>query len=147
MASASALSGGLAIATAPCGTPDVLLEAALTRSAGVVGLCARYQASTDYLIAYHNGTNAKLDKVVAGITTNLVSAAATYSASAVMRLILSGTEARLFYNDLAVGGLVTVPSSTQTEHGLYTTDTGNTFDNAVAWARGTEGQYESLNGF
>ena len=85
-ANASALSGGKALATVPATlTPDLLIAAALTRSAGVVGLVVRYTDTSNYVVAYHDGTNAKLDQVVAGVTTNKISAAATYSASAILR--------------------------------------------------------------
>lgn len=143
-ASASALTGGLALATVDVGTADVLLDATVTRAAGVVGLVARYQSATDYLIAYHDGTNCKLDKVVGGVTTNLISAAVAIGAGG-LRLILSGTSAWLFLNGAAVGSVATVPASSFTAHGLYTTDTGATFDNATIWPRGTGGEYAGLD--
>lgn len=143
--SCSALSGGLGLNYLATSSADVLMDAVCTRSAGVTGIVARYADAQNYLIAYHDGTNAKLDKVEGGSTTNLVSGAATYSASAVMRLVLSGTTARLFYNNAAVGTVATVPSSTAKNHGLYTTDTGATFDNLVIWARGTGNEYAFLD--
>lgn len=147
-ASASALASGKAQRTLPSASADVLAEVAVTRSAGVGGLVLRYQDASNYLIAYHDGTNAKLDKVVAGVTTNVISAAATYSAGAILRVIAAGTAIRLYYNGAAVGTVQTVADmATATTHGLHTTDTGNTFDNFVIWARGTEGQYAALNGF
>jgi len=143
--SCSALSGGLGFSYLPCQSSNVIIDAKVTRSAGVAGIVARYASATDYLIAYHDGTNAKLDKVVSGVTTNLVSAAATYSAGAVLRLILDGTNARLFYNNAAVGTVATTPAAGSLNHGLYTTDTGNTFDDLIIWARGNEGQYNGLD--
>lgn len=142
-AAASALAGGLALATVSTPTADILLDATCTRSAGVVGIVARYQASTDYLIAYHDGTNCKLDKVVAGVTTNLISAAVAIGAGA-LRLILSGTSAWLFLNGTAVGSVAAVPSSVLAAHGLYTTDTGATFDNFQVFARGTSNEFTLL---
>ncbi len=147
-AQASALASSKAFRTLPTASPDVIADVAVTRSAGVGGLVLRYQDASNYLIAYHDGTNAKLDKVVAGVTTNVISAAATYSAGAILRVIMAGTAIRLYYNGAAVGTVQTVTDmAAATTHGLYTTDTGNTFDNFVAWARGTEGQYAALNGF
>lgn len=143
--SCSALSGSVGFSYLAATSADVIIDAVCTRSAGVTGIVARYADANNYLIAYHDGTNAKLDKVDAGVTTNLVSGAATYSATAVLRLILDGTTARLFYNNTAVGSVATTPSSTSLNHGLYTTDTGATFDNLVIWARGTGNEYSTLD--
>lgn len=144
--SCSALSGGLGFSYLACPSSNVLLSAVCTRSAGVTGLVARYADSSNYLIAYLDGTNAKLDKVVAGVTTNLISAGVTYGAAFVLRLKLDGTEARLWYNAIAVGGLVTVPAAGSLNHGVYTSDTGATFDNLQVWARGnSETQYSGLD--
>lgn len=144
-AQCSALAGGLGFATLNGYSPDVLLECAFTRSAGQGGLVARYQDADNYLIAYHDGTNAKLDKVVAGVNTNLLSAAATYGAGNILRLHLRGTAAELYYNAARIGSGATAPSSTYGTHGLYTTNVGNTLDNFVCWPAGTEGQHNKLD--
>lgn len=141
----SALSGGLGFSYLACSSTDVLIDATCTRTAGVTGIVARYADASNYLIAYHDGTNCKLDKVVAGVTTNLISAAATYSATAVLRLVLDGTAARLFYNNAAVGAVATTPAAGSLNHGLYTTDINATFDNFIVWARGTSGEYSGLD--
>lgn len=140
----SVLSGGLGFSYLPTSSSNVIIEAVCTRSAGVTGLVARYEDAGNYLIAYHDGTNAKLDKVVAGTTTNLLSAAVAYAAAAVMILHLDGTSARLFYNNAAVGTVATTPAAGSLNHGVYTTDTGATFDNLVVLAKGNEGQHEDL---
>ena len=141
----SALSGGVGFSYLACSSTDVLIDATCTRTAGVTGIVARYADANNYLIAYHDGTNCKLDKVVAGVTTNLISAAATYSATAVLRLVLDGTAARLFYNNAAVGTVATTPTAGSLNHGLYTTDVNATFDNFIVWARGTGGEYSGLD--
>lgn len=148
-ANASALSGGKALATVPATlTPDLLIAAALTRSAGVVGLVVRYTDTSNYVVAYHDGTNAKLDQVVAGVTTNKISAAATYSASAILRAQVDGQNAQLWYNTTRVGTTSSLDSSlVGTNVGIYTTDTGNTFDNFNVYARGTSNEYSYLNSF
>jgi hypothetical protein len=143
--SCSALSGGLGFSYLATSSSNVILEAVCTRSAGVTGLVARYADDQNYLIAYHDGTNAKLDKVVAGTTTSLISAAAAYSATAVMSLHLDGTSARLFYNNAAVGTAATTPAAGALNHGVYTNDINATFDNLVIWPRGTEGQHTALD--
>ena len=145
--SCSALSGGLGFRYLPTSSPDVILSCDLTRTAGVGGIVARYVDAQNYLIAYHDGTNLKLDQVVAGTTTNLFSIARTYAAGGFIRLTLRGTTAIVGYNGVAsISAGVTVPASTSVNHGLYTTDTGNTFDNFQVWPTGTEGQYEGISG-
>ena len=145
--SCSALSGGLGFSYLSCTSGDVLIDVNVTRSAGNAGGVARYVDANNYLIFYIEGTNAVCAKVVAGVQTTLRTGAVTYSAGAMLRLVLeSATSARLFYNDLAVvGAKFTVPSSTSGNHGLYTTDTGNTFDNLVIRAHGTNNEYSGLD--
>ena len=139
------LSGGNGFATVNSLCADAIIDVAVTRAGGVAGIVARWQDTSNYLIAYHDGTNAKLDKVVAGVTTNLISAAATYSAGAVLRLIIDGTNGLLYYNNVKVAlGVVTVPASTYTLHGLYSTNTSNTFDNLTIWPRGTNNEHRWL---
>lgn len=146
-AACAVLGGGLGIATVLCGSIDVMIEAVCTRTGGNAGIVARYADSDNYLIAYHDGTNAHLDKVVGGSTTSLINAAAAYSASARTILSLSGTGVRLYYNDALIGAQQTVSDAglqTGTSHGIYTTDTGATFDSFVVWSKGNGGEYENL---
>jgi len=142
--SCSALSGGLGFSYLPCSSSNIIIEAVCTRSAGVTGLVARYADASNYLISYLDGANAKLDRVVAGVTTNLISAAVVYGATKVLSLHLDGTSARLFYGNAAVGSVATTPAAGSLNHGLYTTDVNATFDNLVIWARGNEGQYNDM---
>lgn len=142
--SCSALSGGLGFRYLATSSPDVIVDSATTRAGGVIGVVARYEDANNYIIAYHDGTNLKIDKVVAGVTTNLSSQARTYAAGASVRLTVRGTSAVAQYNTLT-SVVVTVPASTSVNHGLYTTDTGNTFDNFQVWPTGAEGQYEPMD--
>jgi hypothetical protein len=149
-ATCSAVDGTAAvgIATAPSAKTDVQVEAVCTRTAGVTGIVVRYADASNYVIAYHDGTNIKMDKVVGGVTTNLISAAVTYAATA--RIIVSalGTKFRLYYGDSQRGAEQTVSDTglqTGTAHGLYTTDTGATFDNFVVFAKGSGGEYAALD--
>lgn len=138
------LSGGVGIATVNLGTANVHVIAAVTRSAGNAGIVLRYVDSANYVYAYHDGTNAAMVKVVAGTPTTLVTAAAAYSDSANLVAMCDGTEFRLWYNNAHIGTGTDPALPGGTRIGLYTTDTGNTFDDFNAWARGTEGQYSIL---
>lgn len=144
-AACSALSGGVGIATVNLSTANVHVIAAVTRSAGNAGIVLRYVDSSNYIHAYHDGTNAVMVKVVAGTPTTLVTAAAAYSDSADLVAMCDGTEFRLWYNNAHIGTGTDPALPGGTRIGLYTTDTGNTFDNFNAWARGTEGQYAFLS--
>jgi len=143
--SCSALSGGLGFRYLPTSSPDVIVSCVATRTAGVIGVVARYVDANNYIIAYHDGTNFKVDKVVAGVTTNLSTNVRAYAAGANIRLTIRGTSAVGQYN-FAASSAVTVPASTSVNHGLYTTDTGNTFDNLQYWPTGSEGQLEGISG-
>lgn len=144
--SASALSGGNAICAIDSGTNNSLITLEVTRSAGNAGGVARYSDSANHLLFYLDGTNAKLDQVVSGTTTNLISSVATYSAEAELRLVLeSNSKARLYYNDLYVGKTTLINASlTSTLVGIYTTDTGNAFDNFYIYVRGTGSEYSDI---
>jgi hypothetical protein len=149
-AAASALSGGIAIATVDTGTADVIATVKVTRSAGNAGLVVRYADSSNYVYALHNGTNAQLIKVVAGTPTTLINSAATYSAGAELRVTCDVKKFRLHYNNSAVGAEQTIGDASLasgTKKGLYTTSTSNTFDDFTVYARGTGGEYSALDAF
>lgn len=134
------------IATVDTGTVNVIVEAALTRSAGNVGIVLRYADADNYIYAHFDGTNAQLVKVVAGTPTAAIVAAVTYGDG--KRLIVSAdlTKFRMYYGDLLVGTEQTIADAslqTGTAHGIYTSDASNSLDNFVVWARGTGGEYES----
>jgi len=150
VASASALSGGVAMALVDTGKADVIATAKVTRNAGNAGVVVRYVDANNLVGARHTGTNAQLFKIVAGVSTTVVDAAATYVAGAEIRVICEGTAFRLFYNDAAVGSVATIGDAALqagTKQGLRTTDTANTFDNFVVRARGTGGEYAALDAF
>lgn len=143
-AAASALSGGIAIATAAPTTADQFVSVDIVRSAGDVGLVLRYTDANNYIRAIHNGTNVQLIKKVAGSDTTVVNAAATYSSGA--RLVVSsiGTAFRVYYNNALVGSGTISDSALQSGvSGIYTSNTGNTLDNFTAYASGTGGEYDS----
>jgi len=135
---AATLVGGIAIATAPTGQADVLHSAEVTRSAGDVGIVVRYVDADNYIYAIHDGTNAQLIKRVATAETTLINAAAAYAAGAMLQVITDGTSVDLFYNNKKIGTTQTIADGalqTSTAHGLYTDNTGNTFDDAVCYKR------------
>ncbi len=130
-------------------TADVLATVAVTLTAGTqAGLVVNLDSAgtpANFVIAYHDGTNCKLEKCVAGVYTTVITAAATYSAGAELRVIKDGTAYRLYYNNALVGtgtisdaGIVSNLS-----HGLFSTYSANTLDNLTIYARGTAGEYDA----
>lgn len=145
-AAATALAGGVAIATIAVPSKDNFIEAALTRAGGLAGVVGRYTDASNYIYAYHDGTNAGIKQRLAGVETDLIAAtAATYAANAVIRLVMDGNSAMLFYNGARVGATGTINAGLSgAVDGLYTTDTGNTFDLVTSWARGNTGTEYSM---
>lgn len=145
VASASALSGGLAIVTVPTTANDGFVSAVCVRSGGNVGVVARWTDANNYLRAYHNGTNCILEQMLAGTPTTLITGAVAYTNGGVVRVLVDGTYARLWYNDAHVGTTDSVDAGlTAPVVGLYTTNTGNTFDNLTFFPRGNDGEYDSI---
>ncbi len=93
---------------------------------------------------YHDGTSVKVDEAVAGVYTNKQSTAVTYVAGATLRAVRDGTKLRVYYNNALVGAELTMTANTNTKHGLFSTYSGNTFDNFTLWARGTGGEYTDI---
>lgn len=150
VAAASALSGGVAVATVDTGKADTIVTVKVTRSAGVAGALVAYVDASNLIRLVHNGTNAQLIKRVAGVDTNVISVAATYAAGAEIRASREGTAYRLYYNNAAVGSQQTISDAVFTgitQQGLYTTDVANTLDDFTIYARGTGGEYAALDNF
>jgi hypothetical protein len=140
-AACSALAGSVGIATVPCGTTNIMAEVVATRAGGTSGLCLRYTDANNYIKAVHNGTNLQVIEVVAGTPNTLINAAATYGAAFRMLISMNGNKVRAYYNEAAVGAEVTTAVTTGNAHGLFTDDTGATFDNFVVFAKGNGGEY------
>ncbi|MEO0249113.1 MAG: hypothetical protein ABIN58_06125 [candidate division WOR-3 bacterium] len=146
-AMATALSGGVAVATVSTSKSDVLVSGALTKATAASGLSMRYQDSSNYWRAYHDGTNCVLQKVVDGTPTTVISAAKTYSSGAAIVARAIGSQWYLFYNDSYVGSATDSALSSATEHGLYFADTDSTADNISVFAAGSGGEYAALENF
>lgn len=147
VANTSALSGGIAIATLDCGKADVVISVKMTWLAGTGGVIVRYVDANNYILLRHTGTNLQLVKVIASVATTVLDSAATYSAGARIILTAEATKFRCFYNELAVSTEQTISDAavqSATLVGLRSSDTTNTFDDFVVYARGTGGEYSVL---
>jgi hypothetical protein len=102
--------------------------------AGVVMNLDSASSPANFVIAYHDGTNAHLEKAVAGVYTSLIDTAVAYSAGATIKIVKIGTTYQLFYNGSQVGADQTITDAgiiSNTLHGLFSTYSGNTLDNFV----------------
>ena len=101
----------------------------------------------NFVIAYHDGTNAKLDKYVDGTYTNVISGAATYGAGRILRVVKDGTSYTLYYNEAQIGSTSTISDGGvwhNTKHGLFSTYSGNQLDNFLLMPRGSNDEYADL---
>jgi hypothetical protein len=107
---------------------DVIAQAELTIAENKkLGLVLRYTDSSNYILSYHNGTSVKLDKVVAGTTTNLLSETTTYVAGAILKVVCDGVKFRVYYNGTVVGSEVFIHNlATATKFGIYAEAQGGT---------------------
>lgn len=153
----SALDGGTStgiLTTVIASTPHVIFSVQLTRSGGSMGMIVRYADANNYIYTTFDGTNIALSKVVAGVDSVVLAATAvTYVAGTRLVIIADCQYIKVIYNEIPVGAAVINDNintildatlQTGTGVGLYTTNTGNTFDNALVYAIGIEGQYDSL---
>jgi len=144
----SFLDGSRSIAAIDCKSNDVIITGELTRSAGAIGITARYTDTLNYLFVYHSGGNVILTERIAGVQNNLLIVGAVYGAGKEMRLILDGQNARVYYDDVLIGAAVindNLPVSAK--HGVYSGSINNNVDNFTVYARGTNGEYELLESF
>ena len=148
-ASSTVLSGGTSSFTyAACGSADVIATVKFTRAGGDGGLLLRYADGNNFITCRHDGTNVLLIKKVANVNTTVQTTVVTYAAGAELRVIATGSAFRVYYNNALVGTEQTIADAalqTPANHGLYTTNVGNTFDDLVIYARGTGGEYAALD--
>jgi hypothetical protein len=139
--------GGVGVVTVDTGKTDEVAICETTRAGGNVGVVVRYVDSNNYIYAYHDGANAGLVKRVGGVETTVVGPAVmAYAAGALMQISCDGTGFWLYYDEDYVGNVVIADAALQTgtAHGVYTTNTGNSFDNWRTFARGNGGEYADL---
>ncbi|HBD01903.1 MAG: hypothetical protein UX38_C0006G0042 [Microgenomates group bacterium GW2011_GWC1_46_16] len=127
---------------------DVIADANVTLTAGTqAGLVLNLDSTSspaNFIIIYHDGTSVKVDEAVAGVYTNKQTTTVTYSAGATLRVIREGTKLRVYYNNALVGAELTMTANTNIKHGLFSTYSGNSFDNFSLFPRGTGGEYEEI---
>jgi len=123
---------------------NVIADVDVTLTSGNnAGLVLNLDSATtplNFVVAYHDGTNVKLEKSVGGTYTSLINTAVTYSAGATLRVIKDGTKYTVYYNGSPVGSTQTISDAgiiSNTRHGVFSTFASNSFDNFTLWPRGS----------
>lgn len=116
-------------------------------SGGVISLDSASNPQ-NYVLFYHDGTNAHLEKYVAGARTSLINTAATYNAGAPIQVVKFGTSYILYYNNAIVSTQQTVSDAgiiSNTLDGIYSTASSNTCSNFVTRPLGSNNEYSGLD--
>lgn len=99
--------------------------------AGVVSLLDSASNPQNFLLAYHDGTNVRLEKCVSGVYTNLITSAVAFTSLAQIEIRRpSGNTFQLWYNGVQRGVDQTVSDAgiiSNTIYGLFSTFSGNLF--------------------
>lgn len=138
-ARAATLTNGTAIATVEDIAPDQIILCKTTQSSGRVGIIIRYVDANNYIAAYYDGTNAKLEKVINGNATQVgVSITSNSKIDVMLKVLIKDTEIMMYYGDygMSTTGLYTIDDlifSLATKFGVYSTSTENTIKNFVAY--------------
>lgn len=152
VASCTALDGGasIGIATATLTTADVLYSCVLGYSAGAGGVIVRYTDAANYVYAINDGTNVKLFEVTTASAypgTQRGTAVKAPAAGARLIVDVSGAASRVYYNEVLIFTYASIADTTGKTIGLITNNIGNTFNDAVAYTKGTGGEYSILDRF
>jgi hypothetical protein len=124
------------IATVDVGAKDTYCSVRMTRNAGFCGFALRYKDADNYVTAYLQSDSVKIDKKIDGTTTNVSKKPRTFVAGA--QLIARWTDNKLWliYNDTLADTTSLITDAAivgETDFGLYSTDSGNTFDDFYAF--------------
>lgn len=132
---ASVISGGRAIATVDVSEADALVSALLTKGTTGCGIVLRYTDTSNYIYAWHDGTNAYLVKRVAGVETTSITSAKAYLAGKNILCIGNGSDFWLHYNDNFCNQATISDAGVQsgTKVGIIFFDTDSTIDNFYAY--------------
>lgn len=136
-ASVKAITLASMLGSTQTGPTDYTAQVPVTLTAGTqCGLALNINvpsAPTSMLVAYHDGTNAKLDQLLNGTWTSVISAAATYGAGRVLKVVKNSTSVSLYYNAVQIGTTSTINTAfnAYTSHALFSSYASNSFG---AWS-------------
>lgn len=123
-------------------TADVMVSAEIhAYSTGTqAGLAINIDSTSNpqnLVLVIMSGTNIIVSKCVSGIWTTLATTAFTYVAGKKLVVHKLGTKYRVYYNDVLIGAEQTISDAgiiSNTNHGTFSTDIANEFDNFLVYA-------------
>lgn len=129
------------LAFVEAGTQNVTLGVKVTRGLySVAGLLVSYKDTANMVVAVVNGWDVcRLDKCVGGTWSTVITGAITYVAGATIRVEKDGNNYSLYYNGTQVGSTTEITDAalvSNTKHGLFSTYSGNTFDDFYIYPYG-----------
>ena len=139
---------GIGIATATLNTADVLYSCVLGYSAGSGGVIVRYTDAANYVYVINDGTNVKLFEVTTAVPypgTQRGTGIKAPAAGARLIVDVSGAASRVYYNEALIFAYASIADTTGKTIGLITSNVNNTFNDAVAYAKGTGNEYSILD--
>jgi hypothetical protein len=117
---------------AGAGVVDVSVSAAVIVPAADIGgviVCANAGTNpASYIAGYTNSNNIYLVKYVAGTVTQLIAEAIAYVDSKIVKVVKTGTDVALYYDDVQIGATQTVADAeivSNTYHGMIATRTAS----------------------
>lgn len=134
-------------------TADVMVDVNCTlvsatdgKQLGLVTNLDSANAPLNFRQAYLDGkANCIVVDWAAGVPTVKQTTAITYSASATLRVVSSGTTFTVFYNNALVGAAQTMAGNTNKIVAMFNTSPLNSLDNFQVFGVGTSGEYAGLN--
>lgn len=125
---------------------EIAVDPAGTQAGLAIGWDSQSSPANGILV-YHDGTNVKIDKNVAGTWTAVQSTATTFSANAKLVCVRDGSAVTAYYNNALIGSAQTISDAAilaGTRHGAFCTNATPTMDNVLIFPR-TGGNYPDLN--
>jgi len=146
---ATATSGGIALATCETSGANIVATAKVQRITTGSALLLRYVDTDNYIYAGVVSANTcKLIKRVAGIESDVISGAITYTAGNEFEVIGDGSNWSLFYNKAKVGNTTVIDDAalqSSTKHGVWFGDTDSTIWDVSVFSVGSGGEYTALD--
>jgi hypothetical protein len=125
---------------------EIAVDPAGTQAGLAIGWDSQSSPANGILV-YHDGSNVKIEKNVAGTWTTVQSTAYGFTADAKLVCVRDGSSVSVFYNNAKIGSTVTISDAAivaGTRHGAFATSSTPTLDAVLIFPR-TGGNYPDLN--
>jgi hypothetical protein len=116
---------------------DIDIAAIATTPAGLLLNLNSASTPSDFRLVYMDRSNIYINDVAGGSysskQTTPMTGSLAYSANATLRVIVDGTSLTTYYNNIKVGSTRSMAANTNVLYGIFSTYSGNTFDNSLIW--------------